>query len=184
VTDLADDGQQAPSRAPGRRAPSRVLPRAWALAAIFGALSGIALGAEAPSYKKCPLPTQTCLDQMVSKMKGRGWLGIEYDSEKSLVQRVIPGSPAEAAGFKVGDIMISVAGKNFADNTESRCVTCDAVKDIWKPGNKIPYVLKRKGKLMRVSPKLAALPSEVMAQMIGMHMIEHAQPEAAPPPPK
>jgi len=131
-------------------------------------------------YKKCPLDTQTCLDQMVAKMKGRGWLGIEWDTETMLVQRIVPGSPAEAAGFKVGDEMISVAGVKFAKNTEAKCVTCDAVKDKWKPGATIPYVVKRKKKTVKLNPKLASLPEDVMAQMIGMHMIEHAQPETPP----
>jgi predicted metalloprotease with PDZ domain len=133
------------------------------------------------SYKKCPLDTQTCLDQMVSKMKGRGWLGIEFDWDSALVQRVVPGSPAEASGFKVGDVLVSVAGAKFAANTEAKCVTCDAVKDRWKPGERIAYVVKRKGKTVKLNPTLAPLPSDVMAQMIGMHMIEHAQPEPATP---
>jgi len=139
-------------------------------------LAGGALASE--SYKKCPLDTQTCLDQMVSHLKGRGWLGIEFDMDSSLVQRVVPGSPAEAAGFKVGDVMISVAGAKFAANTEAKCVTCEATKNLWKPGKRISYVVKRKGKTVKLEPTLATLPSDVMAQMIGMHMIEHAQPEA------
>ena len=137
------------------------------------------------SYKKCPLDTQTCLDQMVSKLNGRGWLGIEYDTETNLVQRVVPGSPAEAAGFKVGDLLVSVAGAKFAKNTEAKCVTCDAVKDKWKPGATLPYVVKRKRKTVKLNPKLTTLPDDVKAQMIGMHMIEHAQPETPPKtPPK
>ena len=87
---------------------------------VSGALAG-------ESYKKCPLDTQVCLDLMVSKMKGRGWLGIEYDTETALVQRVVPGSPAERVGFKSGDVMVSVAGAKFASNSDAKCVTCEAV---------------------------------------------------------
>jgi len=158
--------------------PIRTLWLALVLAGFLGSLVA------SESYKKCPLDTQTCLDQMVSKMKGRGWLGIEYDTESDLVQRVVPGSPAEAAGFKVGDVMVSVAGVKFSANTEAKCVTCDALKDKWKPGSKIAYVVKRKGKTLKLNPQLAALPPDVMAQMIGMHMIDHAQPETPPPPKK
>jgi predicted metalloprotease with PDZ domain len=149
------------------------------LVLVAAGFFGTSMGSE--PYKKCTLSTQACLDQMVSKMKGRGWLGIEYDTETGLVQRVVPGSPAEAAGFKTGDVMVSVAGAKFSANTETRCVTCDATKDKWKPGAKIPYVVKRKGKTLKLNPQLAALPQDVMAQMIGMHMIDHAQPEAPPP---
>lgn len=156
----------------------------------FLVLAAMALGlswslcAGDASYKKCPYDTQTCLDLMVSKMKGQGWLGIEYDTETSLVQRVVAGSPADASGFKVGDLLVSVLGAKFTANTDDRCVTCEAVKDRWKPGAKIFYVVRRKGKPLMLSPTLAALPSDVMAQMIGMHMIEHAQPEGPPPPKK
>ena len=143
---------------------------------VSGALAG-------ESYKKCPLDTQVCLDLMVSKMKGRGWLGIEYDTETALVQRVVPGSPAERVGFKSGDVMVSVAGAKFASNSDAKCVTCEAVKDSWKPGRRIAYVVKRKGKTLKLNPTLATLPSDVMAQMIGMHMIDHAQPAAPEPKP-
>ena len=132
------------------------------------------------SYKKCPLDTQTCLDQMMAKMKGRAWLGIEWDTDTMLVQRVVAGSPAEKAGFKVGDTLVSVAGANYSANTQAKCVTCDATKDRWKPGAKISYVVMRKKKTVRLTPTLATLPTDVMAQMIGMHMIEHAEPKAPP----
>jgi len=152
--------------------------RILALALLSVGFVSAALASE--SYKKCTLDTQTCLDQMVSKMKGRGWLGVEYDTETGVVERVVPGSPAEKSGLRVGDVLISVAGARFASNTEKKCVTCDAVKDKWKPGQRIPYVVKRKGKTLKLTPILAELPSDIMAQMIGMHMIEHAQPEAPP----
>jgi hypothetical protein len=97
------------------------------------------------------------------------------------VQRVVPGSPAEKDRFPGGRPAGLGRWAKFAANTEQKCVTCDAVKDKWKPGQRIPYVLKRKGKTLKLAPTLAALPSDIMAQMIGMHMIEHAQPE---PPPK
>jgi C-terminal processing protease CtpA/Prc len=156
--------------------------RSVLLLVLAASIAGLSLASDA-SYKKCPLDTQTCLDQMVAKMKGRGWLGIEYDDETWVVKRIVPGSPAEKTGFKVGDVLVSVAGVKFTSNTEAKCLTCDAVKDVWKPGKKIPYTVKRKGRSLRLTPTLAALPSDVMAQMIGMHMIEHAQPETPAPEP-
>jgi C-terminal processing protease CtpA/Prc len=133
-----------------------------------------------PGYKKCSLDTQTCLNQMIAKLKGRGWLGIEYDFDKGSnvpkVIRIVPGSPAEASGFRIGDLLISVNGAKFADNTEDKCATCEATKEIWKPGAKVRYIVRRKGKEIRLAPTLAELPTDVMAQMIGMHMLEHAQP--------
>jgi predicted metalloprotease with PDZ domain len=152
-----------------------------AFAALLLACS--ALAGEA-GYRKCSLDTQSCLDAMVVKLKGRGWLGIEYDDSQGprnfRVTRVVPGSPAESAGFKAGDILVSVKGAKFADNTEDRCVTCDATKDDWKPGARLDYVVRRGGRTVTLRPTLAPLPSDAMAQMIGMHMLEHVQASAPP----
>ena len=78
------------------------------------------------------------------------------------------------SGFQVGDVLVSVNGTKFSENTEEKCVTCDKTKDDWKPGSKVSYVVKRAGGEVTLNATLAALPSDVMAQMIGMHMMEHA----------
>ena len=131
-------------------------------------------------YGKCKEDTQTCLNHMAAMTKNRGWLGIEMNDEKGpsaiQVSRVIAGSPAQAAGFQVGDVLVSVNGYKFADNTEAKCATCEATKDHWVPGAKVTYVVKRDGKETTLNATLAALPSDVMAQWVGMHMLEHAQP--------
>lgn len=150
------------------------------LAAAAVALPGFA---GSHGYNKCPEDTQTCLNHMVAKLKGQGWLGIWLDDSHApkqlTVTRVVGGSPAEAAGFKVGDLLVSVNGAKFARNTEKKCVTCEAIKDIWKPGKRVDYVVRRKNKNVVLHPTLAALPSDAMAQMIGMHMLDHVQTEDA-----
>src|SRR5512137_2880506 len=83
---------------------------------------------------KCKVDTQTCLNTMAQKLQGRGWVGLEFDDKdpKTMaVTRVVPGSPAESAGFKVGDVLVSVDGARFADNTEDKCATCAATADNW-----------------------------------------------------
>jgi len=148
------------------------------------ALGGLSAPSVAgPPGKKCSYETQACLDYMVKKMQGQGWLGIEYDNasgpDHMKLFRVVPGSPAEAAGFLAGDILVSINGAKFADNTEDECVTCSVMKDLWKPGAKVEYVVNRDGKELRLTATLATLPSDVMAMMIGMHMLEHVSPESA-----
>ena len=148
--------------------------------ALAAALALPALAGE-KGYGKCTEDTQTCLNHMAAKLKTRGWLGIEMDDSKGpasiKVTRVISGSPAEAAGFKVGDALVSVNGARFAENTDEKCVTCEKTKDNWTPGAKVQYVVNRAGKDAPLNATLAQLPSDVMAQWIGMHMIEHAQQE-------
>jgi C-terminal processing protease CtpA/Prc len=148
-----------------------------------GVVRGPAAGEK--TYSKCPLDTQTCLNRMVAKLKNRGWLGIEYGeigtSEALRLLKVVAGSPAESAGFRVGDVLVSLEGAKYADSTEDKCVPCDFMKENWIPGRKVRFVVNRSGKEIRLTPTLAPLPSDVMAVMVGMHMIEHA---TAPPPSK
>ena len=130
---------------------------------------------------RCPKDTQSCLDEMVTRLRKSGWLGIEYDESTVTgggyrISRVVPGSPAEGAGIKAGDVLVSVDGARFADNTPEHCVTCAKTKDRWIPGQAFDYVVRRGTADRRVHVTLAALPSDVMAQMIGMHMLEHARP--------
>ena len=136
------------------------------------------------AYMKCKEDTQTCLNHMVSMYKTRGWLGIQMDvsgaEEKPgawKVTKVIPGSPAEAAGFKADDILVSVNGAKFADNTEEKMVTYEKTKDSWVPGGRLEYVVSRGGKEVKLTPTLAAMPTDALATIIGMHMMEHASTE-------
>ncbi|MBZ5637159.1 MAG: PDZ domain-containing protein [Acidobacteriia bacterium] len=149
------------------------------LALAFVAIPAVAGGMD----HKCKYDTQACLNHMVSSMKDRGWVGLELTDEEAnkplTVTRVVPGSPAEAAGFRAGDTLVSVNGVKFADNTEGKCVTCEATKNDWTPGRKVRYVVSRSGGELTLEPTLAAIPSDVMAQWIGAHMIEHAEVEVA-----
>jgi C-terminal processing protease CtpA/Prc len=138
-----------------------------------------------PKAYKCPLDVQTCLNKMAAALKSRGWLGIEYndamDAEPNKITRVVPGSPAERAGFKVGDVMLSLEGFKYADITEEKCAPCEFMKKNWTPERKIRLVVSRGGKEIELTPTLASLPADVIALQIGMHMLEHVAP---PPPPE
>jgi S1-C subfamily serine protease len=77
--------------------------------------------------------------------KGMIGIMIKVDEEnkdgKIVIDGVISDSPAEKAGFKMGDVIIKVNDK-AAENLE------DTVKEIIKqePGTKIKIVIKREGK--------------------------------------
>jgi predicted metalloprotease with PDZ domain len=159
----------------------------WMLVALLAALVFLALVAlpvvAGEKGHKCTASAQDCLNKMVQTMKTRGWVGIEMDDSKTdktvSIKRVVPGSPAEAAGFQVGDVLVSINGAKFADNTEEKCATCEATKENWVPGKKVHYVVSRYGREVQVEPTLASVPSDVMAQWIGSHMIEHAEVQVA-----
>ena len=144
---------------------------------------GLAFPVVAGEKGKCSMSTQDCLDMYVKKVQNRGWVGIEMDksSEKKglVITRVVPGSPAEAGGLQVDDVLLAVNGAKFADNTEDHCATCEATKDNWNPGSEVQYVVARQGKKVKVDITLGQIPPDVMAQWIGHHMIEHASVEVA-----
>ena len=151
-----------------------------ALGTILAIVGPIDVSVAGEKDYKCQFDTQTCLDKMVTKMTTRGWLGIEYDNslgdDHLKITRVVPGSPAESAGFLTDDVLVSIDGARFAENTEDKCVTCEKMKGAWKPGAQIEYVVRRDGEEVLLSATLAPLPSDVLAMMIGMHMLEHARP--------
>jgi predicted metalloprotease with PDZ domain len=152
----------------------------WLIVVLVVAL---AIPVFAGGKEKCTLDTQTCLDKYAAKLKHKGWVGIEMDKSKDhkglLITRVVPGSPAEAAGLQADDVLLAVNGAKYADNTEDRCVTCEAQKGKWSPGSDVQYVVARDGKKVKVNVTLGQVPPDVMAQWLGHHMMQHATVEVA-----
>jgi len=66
--------------------------------------------------------TQECLDAMVAKLKTNGWMGIELEIDETTsqmtIKRVVPGSPAEKAGFQPGDVLVALNGIRFGKENE------------------------------------------------------------------
>jgi len=71
------------------------------------------------------------------------------DTHGALVSRVVEGSPAEKAGIKTGDVIISVNGQNVKSNTELR----NAV-GMLRVGDKVEVNLIRDGKPRKVTAVL------------------------------
>ena len=132
---------------------------------------------EMHAAKKCTYNTQECLDHMAAKLQSSGWVGIELDKDDSgvmTVQRVVPGSPAEQAGFQVGDVLFALNGIEINDKNES---ALKSAKKDWKPGQSVSYTLKRDGRPVNANLTLGVMPADVLAKFIGEHMLEHASTE-------
>jgi S1-C subfamily serine protease len=124
----------------------------------------------------CTESTQACLDKMAAKYRNAGWAGIEFDKsakEKGVVRvaRVVPGSPAEKAGLRQGDVLVAMNGVRLGDENKD---TLAAIKKSLKPGSKLTYTVARASAEQQVALTLAEVPQEVLAQWIGSHMLEHA----------
>lgn len=145
----------------------------------------LALGLAAPSIagsygKKCTMGTQECLDVMAAKLKNRGWVGIEMDQDEKTgtltVNRVVPASPAEKAGFQKGDVLKALNGVPMGEENEEKM---KANNEKMVPGGKVTYTVARDGKDVSLEVELGKLPEEVLAQWVGGHMVEHAKVEIA-----
>ncbi len=130
----------------------------------------LALPVWAGSAEKCTADTQTCLNHMSAK-KTTGWLGLEYDKAEDgtmSVKAVTAGSPAEKAGFQVGDVLLALNGAKFSDKEAMK-----KAKGDWNAGQKVSYTVQRKGAETAVAATLGPMPENVYASMVGQHLLEN-----------
>jgi len=140
----------------------------------------VAVPAIAADANKCTASTQDCLNHMAKNLNNRGWVGIEMDDKGGVgmmvITKVIDGSPAEKAGFEVGDALVAVNGVSFSEGNEKQ------LKDIqyaMTPGADFTYTVSRKGSKVDLDVELGKLPDNVKAQWVGNHMMDHAEPQMA-----
>ena len=125
-------------------------------------------------HGKCDASTQECLDKMSTYMKNHGWIGIEGEKVETggwEVTKVIPGSPAEEAGLRTGDVI--TARNGLAINEENSDALHAAMKE-QAAGNSIDYTVARDGYDRQISVTVAAMPADMLARYVGEHMLEHA----------
>lgn len=126
---------------------------------------------------KCTASTQDCLNEMAKKMKSSGWIGVDLDKDKYpaelVVTHVFAGSPAEAAGIQPGDILYALDGVRIAEENKQ---ALKKVRSEWKPGQQVTYTIKRSGVEKKIALTLAPMPADIIARVIGEHMLEHATP--------
>jgi S1-C subfamily serine protease len=149
-----------------------------AMAALM--IMALAVPATAGGGSDCDASTQDCLNYMVKNLKNRGWVGLELDDkggiDQMVVTKVIEDSPAEKAGFEVGDTMVAVNGVAFSEENQQQL---NDIKYSMKPGADYTYTVARKGSQIDLDVELGEIPQSVMAQWIGNHMMDHADVQMA-----
>jgi C-terminal processing protease CtpA/Prc len=129
---------------------NRILKSALPIAFSFVATAALAGGAECHKADKaamakksdCTMSAADC-EKAFAESKSRGWLGIEGDKAEGggwVVKSVVPGSPAEAAGFKSGDVLYALNGVTI---NEANYDKIKAIKKDLKPGSQVTYTVKR-----------------------------------------
>lgn len=147
----------------------RRLVLAIATLAVAFAAPALAGSGAAAKAGKCTQDTQACLNQFAN-YQSKGWLGLDLDKSSGkglVVKKIAAGSPAEPAGFQAGDLLVSLNG--VAMNAEKE--EMKKAKGEWAVGQTVTYVVLREGKEVKLEAKLAAMPPEVFARMVGDHMV-------------
>lgn len=141
------------------------------------AVIGLAALVAAPAFAghgKCNASTQECLDKMSAHMKNSGWVGVELEESEMggyEVAKVVPGSPAEEAGIRSGDVLFAMNGIEIAEENEEALME---VKKGLSPGKSLDYTIKRDGYDRQVTVTLGPMPADLLARYIGQHMLDHA----------
>lgn len=136
----------------------------------------------AGSEYKCTAPTQECLDKMTANLMKRGWLGIfgnEIREDGTMymeIIEVVPGSPAEKADIRPGDLLVAING---VDLIESNKEALYKIQKKNKPGAKFRYTLKRNRHRVYKQVKLGSMPYDVIVRAVGQHMLEHSSVDIA-----
>ena len=135
-------------------------------------LAGNALAGD--RHADCTEDTQVCLNRLAAKIKAKAWLGVDLEKHEGgvgyTVTAVTADSPAEAAGFQAGDRLVALNGIVLsAENKEA----LKKAKKSMAPGHTASYTVKRQGAKQQIAVTLGHVPSLVMAEWIGKHMIEH-----------
>ncbi|HEY7410679.1 MAG TPA: PDZ domain-containing protein [Vicinamibacteria bacterium] len=146
--------------------------RTWLAVAVGAAL---ATPAVAGTHEKCSMAVQECLDAMTTALRNKGWAGLEIDKSRAgslVVKAVVPGSPAEVAGFRAGDVLIALNGVALAEEKNREAL--NAVRKALVPGARATYTVDRDGVSRRLVVVLAPMPENIRAAYIGEHMMEHA----------
>ena len=129
--------------------------------------------------KNCPGEAAECAHAMKEQFKERGWVGInmDFDQERgvTIISNVVANSPASAAGFEVGDVLMGLNGVEYTEENEALLKTQYAG---FKPGTRATFKVGRGGKQIDIEVELEQIPQAILAQWVGQHILDYHHGEA------
>jgi C-terminal processing protease CtpA/Prc len=135
------------------------------IAVMMCAVAFLAVAGE----EKCKGEAADCIKKMEAKIAAKGWLGVEtakVDDGYFKVKKVYEGSPAEAAGFQPGDVLLAINGAKFGDEEGEGALK----KAKLNPGSEVVYVVKRGDSKAKLVATLGHVPEKVAKQWIAEHV--------------
>lgn len=140
-------------------------------AALVGVLALAVTGIDAGGHGKCSMPAQECAAHMKEMHRSRGWMGVELEQNEDGILKVtvvVPGSPAEKAGLKAGDILVAVSGVTLSKDTTEKVMRGEG----WKIDSTVSLGVKRGPDVTTVKVTLEKIPESLLAGMIEKHTKE------------
>ena len=100
-----------------------------------------------------------------AKLAAKGWLGIDTEKDEATgayrIAKIAPGSPAEQAGFQVGDVLVAFNGIPVKDKERIK-----AAKASIGVGSQVTWTVARAGAEQKLAATLAPVPEQVLAQWL------------------
>ena len=138
------------------------------LGAMAGALGGYFIGHQASSRWDERMAPDSFEMPMLPDLAGM---------QGAVVQEVVAGSPAEAAGVQVGDIIVGVDGTPIDANHR----LADVVSQ-YQPGDRVKITVWRAGNVKSVTATLGENPQDSTRPYLGVRYADFAeQPDEAEP---
>ncbi len=142
---------------------------------IYGRIVGVNVAIESPSGTNAgigfAIPANTAryiVDQLITKGSvTRGFLGLvpvtaSYaDKERAgvkagvVIRAIDDNTPAQRAGFEVGDVIVRFNGRPVADDATFRDMVSRS-----QPGTRVDVIVKRDGSEKALTPTIEAVPAE------------------------
>ena len=144
--------------------------------ALLVVLTVLALPALAGEKGKCAGSGEDCLAKMKAKYAEKAWLGVDYDTDDQghwVIKKVYDNSPAQAAGFEKGDILLAVNDVKYSEDNKKQ------LKEMYanfEPGSQTTYWVKRQGEKVKLDVTLGSVPEDLQNQWIAEHM-KHNHPD-------
>jgi len=127
----------------------------------------------AGEHRTCTKSVGECAAHMKQMYQTRGWMGVELEQNEDgslRITAVVGGSPAEKAGIKVDDTLVSVNGVTLSKDTTEPAMMKD---DDWKIGGVVNLGVRRGGETSTIRVRLEKIPETLHARIIETHAKEY-----------
>lgn len=143
----------------------------WILVVALAVAASPALAGD-KHHEKCNHDPADCAAKLQQKIAGKAWLGVELDVADDghyRITRVVPDSPAAAAGLAAGDVLLAMNGEDYTEANKK------GLKMAWSeasPGADSVFLIQRGEHKAKHKIALGHVPSNLMAQWVGEHMLQ------------